>query len=176
MYSSHRRSSCSSSRSIRPVSFFRCRSARVDLAQVRRRCSRLMTVPIRRRFRRWSVRWPHGRQFRRFRRPVLGKEGQQPVGQRILDLVQQSFKRLRAARRLPEMVLLVQQVVRMKTGNNSLSDLPDLLARLPAALDRSSNSERMAERICLATISGFRRLKAGASIAPPRSRRGSSKK
>ena len=43
MNSSHRRSSCSSSRSISPASFFLCRSERVDLAQVRRRCSRLMT-------------------------------------------------------------------------------------------------------------------------------------
>ena len=43
------------------------------------------------------------RQFRRFRRPVLGKEGQEPVGQRLLHFVQQSFERPRVGRRLPVM-------------------------------------------------------------------------
>ena len=44
--------------------------------------------------------------------------------------------------------------------------------RLPFWIAEDSNSERIAERICLATISGLRRLKVGASIAPPRSRSG----
>src|SRR5262249_25740256 len=42
--------------------------------------------------------------------------------------------------------------------------------------DRNSSSERIAERTCLATMSGLRRLNVGASIEPPRMRSGSSKK
>ena len=65
---------------------------RVDLAHVRRRCSRLMTVI------QFVGRLVNGLfdggavgQFRRFLRPVLGEEGHQPIGQRVLHLVEQTL-------------------------------------------------------------------------------------
>ena len=56
------------------------------------------------------------RQFRRFGRPVLGKEGQEPVGQRILHFAQQPFQRPRIGRRLPVMLFVIEQVVANKDG------------------------------------------------------------
>ena len=65
----------------------------------------------------------------------------------------------------------------MKVGNRPFEHVPDLRCpSRPDSVDRSSNSDRIAERTCLATISGLRRLNAGASMEPPSSRSGSSKK
>ena len=65
----------------------------------------------------------------------------------------------------------------MKTGKRTFSTSSNSFAPVcPGSVDRRSNSDRMAERMCLATIRGLRRLKVGASMAPPRSRSGSSKK
>ena len=98
MNSSHRRSSCSSSRSISPASFFLCSSERVDLAQVSRRCSRLMTASnvaaaVSPMICSMAVRLASSAASSR---PVLGEQGHQPIRQVGLHLSQQFSEGSRA--------------------------------------------------------------------------------
>ena len=117
-------------------------------------------------------------QFGGFLGPVLGEQGDQPIRQRLPSSSRAAI--LSGAvlvGGLTEVVLLIQQVGPDERREQDVQHVPGpARPSRPVPWTASSNSDRMAERMCLATISGLRRLKAGASMAPPSSRSGSSKK